>query len=172
MAGANTADILFRTATPADLPEIRTLVKEAIREMRKNQIDQWDSAYPSESDFLTDIEKAQLFIGLIDGAIAVIYTLNQDCDEEYKNGSWKTGGAFYVIHRLCVSPRFQNQGVAGRALENIERSLRRLGAAAIRLDVFTKNPFALKLYERSGYKTVGCADWRKGRFLLMEKQLI
>lgn len=40
-----------------------------------------------------------------------------------------------------------------------------------RLDAFTENPFALKLYDNLGYSRVGYADWRKGRFYLMEKYL-
>lgn len=42
---------------------------------------------------------------------------------------------------------------------------------SIRLDVFTQNPFALRLYEKTGYRKTGTADWRKGKFILMEKVL-
>lgn len=42
---------------------------------------------------------------------------------------------------------------------------------SIRLDVFTKNPYAQKLYRKNGYQVRGFADWRKGRFDLMEKKL-
>ena len=38
-------------------------------------------------------------------------------------------------------------------------------------DVFTENPYAQKLYRKSGYQVRGYADWRKGRFDLMEKKL-
>ena len=46
-----------------------------------------------------------------------------------------------------------------------------MGYESVRLDVFTKNPFAQKLYRNNGYKVRGYADWRKGRFDLMEKEL-
>lgn len=42
---------------------------------------------------------------------------------------------------------------------------------AIRLDVFSQNPFALKLYEKCGYAKTGTVNWRKGIFYLMEKYL-
>ena len=45
------------------------------------------------------------------------------------------------------------------------------GIKAIRLDAFTENPVALSLYEKLGYSIAGYADWRKGRFALMEKKL-
>jgi hypothetical protein len=35
----------------------------------------------------------------------------------------------------------------------------------------TENPFAQNLYRHNGYEARGFADWRKGRFDLMEKKL-
>jgi ribosomal protein S18 acetylase RimI-like enzyme len=46
-----------------------------------------------------------------------------------------------------------------------------MGIDTIRLDVFTLNPYALKMYEKSGYIKVGFAHWRKGEFYLMEKKV-
>ena len=57
------------------------------------------------------------------------------------------------------------------AMEHIEKTLKAQGIEAVRLDAFTKNPYALKLYERCGYHNVGMAHWRKGDFYLMEKYL-
>lgn len=53
----------------------------------------------------------------------------------------------------------------------IENDLKRQGISAIRLDTFSGNPFALRLYAKMGYEMIGHVDWRKGRFLLMEKSL-
>lgn len=46
-----------------------------------------------------------------------------------------------------------------------------MGFQAIRLDAFSENPFALKLYGNRGYSRAGYADRRKGRFYLMQKYL-
>ena len=43
--------------------------------------------------------------------------------------------------------------------------------SSVESDVFTENPYAIKLYEKAGYVKRGYADWRKGRFALMEKKL-
>ncbi|MDP4147194.1 MAG: GNAT family N-acetyltransferase, partial [Bacillota bacterium] len=40
------------------------------------------------------------------------------------------------------------------------------------LDVFSLNPFALKMYYKQGYIKVGEVNWRKGKFYLMEKKLV
>lgn len=86
--------------------------------------------------------------------------MEQDSDCEYR-----------VIHRLCVNPVYQNRGIAAQTLSHIEEELQKSGIKAVRLDVFSKNPFALSLYLGNGYEKVGFADWRKGSFYLMEKLL-
>lgn len=66
----------------------------------------------------------------------------------------------------------RERGKAARTtLIHIEKELRKNNVGAIRLDVYSKNPFALSLYLRCGYTQTGIADWRKGRFYLMEKKL-
>ena len=57
--------------------------------MERDHIFQWDDLYPAKGDFQEDIEKSQLYVGLVNDQIAVIYTLNQECDKEYENGKWK-----------------------------------------------------------------------------------
>jgi len=40
-----------------------------------------------------DIQKHQLYVGTADGCMAVIYVLNQECDEEYETGR------FYLMEK-------------------------------------------------------------------------
>lgn len=164
--------ISFRKAEMADLGEVYRLVKDAAAHMEEHNIMQWDELYPTREDLLTDIEKNQLTVGVVEGTIVVIYVLNQESEAEYENGNWQQPDEpYYVIHRLCVRPAFQNKGIGRQTLLQIEKTLRDSSIHAIRLDVFTQNPFALRLYERLGYEKTGYADWRKGRFLLMEKYI-
>lgn len=46
---------------------------------------------------------------------------------------------------------------------HIEEELRKSNVGAVRLDVYSKNPFALALYTRCGYTQMGTVDWRKSR---------
>lgn len=164
--------IKYRLAALTDLDKICTLVSTAIEEMLRQKINQWDGLYPTREDIKADIENQQLYVGMVKHQIAVIYTINQAFDEEYKNGDWKRKDEpFFVVHRLCVHPAFQNQGIARNALLHIEATLNAMGIHAIRLDVFSQNPHALKLYHHLGYTKTGHADWRKGRFYLMEKYI-
>ena len=160
----------FRKATSNDIEEICSIVHNAVGVMERQNIFQWDDLYPAKEDFREDVDKGQLYVGLMNGQIAVVYTLNQECEKEYENGKWKyKDEPFYIVHRLCVNPTVQNKGIAKSTLLYIEKQLLEMGIHVIRLDVFSNNPFAIRLYNSLGYSEVGYADWRKGRFFLMEK---
>lgn len=162
----------YRLAEEGDIEAVCEVVRRAAERMRQQGIFQWDEAYPTREDFLTDIRKRQLFVGVAGGDVAVVYAVNRDSVEDYAGGKWKFPERDYcVIHRLCVNPAFQHQGVAKRTLSHIEETLREQQIMAVWLDVFSQNPFALSLYRNSGYEQVGTVDWRMGRFFLMEKYL-
>lgn len=164
--------MIYRLAEETDTDTICAFVKNAINHMEAHHIFQWDDLYPTREDFLADIHKQQLFVGMVDRDIAVVYVVNKESDEQYQNGDWNyPDSECRVIHRLCVNPAYQNRGVAKSTLLHIEEELREAGVETIRLDVFSRNPSALSLYQNNGYEKTGDADWRKGRFYLMEKHL-
>ena len=169
------SNIYYRLAAESDLDEIVALVKSAIAVMDRQGILQWDEVYPAREDLLRDIQLSSLFVGERDCGsgkrIAVIYVLNTECYEGYETAVWQCNDGYRVIHRLCVHPDFQNQGIARQTLAHIEQEAARLGATSLRLDVFSQNPFSLRLYEHAGYRKTGEAQWRKGLFYLMEKVL-
>ncbi|MCQ2586120.1 MAG: GNAT family N-acetyltransferase [Treponema sp.] len=161
-----------RIATKNDVTEIFAFVQKAVERMNEQGIPQWDEIYPTADDFASDAEKNQLYVAEIDGKPAACFTLSQECDEAYADGKWTyTGPDFLVIHRLCVNPEFQNQGAGTKVCREIEKIAIAAGMKSLKLDCFTLNPYSQKMYNKLGYKTVGYADWRKGRFILMEKIL-
>lgn len=164
--------LIFTSAQPHQLEEIFVMYTKAIQEMNANKIYQWDERYPDKEILAEDISKQEMTVVLQGTEMVAAYVLNQECDEEYKNGKWKDSDAkYYIIHRLCVNPKFQNQGIARRVMLHIEKELKQQGIECIRLDAFTENPYALKLYRSLGYEITGYVEWRKGRFCLMEKLL-
>ena len=162
--------MIYSKANTSQTKEVFSVFSAAIINMEKQKIHQWDEIYPDQAIIAEDITKNQMYIGMIDGKIAVCFVLSEECDEEYKNGKWQwPDSKFCVIHRLCVNPQFQNQGIATQTMEYIEELCKKAGYDSIRLDCFTENPYSLKLYDKAGYSVVGYADWRKGRFELREK---
>lgn len=104
--------------------------------------------------------------------LIAVYVINQFFDEDYDKCEWDFDKqSSCIIHRFCVLPKYQNKGLAKIILNHIENQSREMGYKAIRLDAFTLNPYALRLYYNNGYEERGYADWRMGRFVLMEKTL-
>lgn len=164
--------MIYSKAKTEDIEKVFSIFSAAIKHMEEQEIHQWDEIYPDLQIISEDISKNQMYIGKKDGNPAVCFVLSEECDEEYKNGNWQWPDArFCVIHRLCISPDFQNQGIAGETLNYIENLCKSQGYDSIRLDCFIENPYSRKLYDKAGYSVVGYADWRKGRFELREKKI-
>lgn len=166
-------NILYRLGTIEDLPEVCAVVKAVTEALQKQGNFQWDEYYPDENFLRRDIQQNQLFLGIIEEQIAAIGVLNQYCEEEYQSGKWAEPNApYYVLHRFCVNPKLQSQGIGRNMLSYIEQIAKQLGAQWIRLDVFAQNPHALRLYQTSGYQKTGSVHWKTGEFYLMEKHLV
>ena len=104
--------------------------------------------------------------------IVTCVVINEEQDEAYLSGSWHfREGKIAVIHRLCVHPEVQGEGNGKRMMQYAEELIHKQGYASIRLDTFTDNYIARKLYEQLGYSYVGEVTFRKGLFYLMEKEL-
>jgi ribosomal protein S18 acetylase RimI-like enzyme len=159
-------------ATAGDRDAIVALVYSVVNRLNQSGILQWDEIYPNKTHIDGDLKNGELYVARAGGEIIGIITLNGKSDPEYQNGAWAYNGPDYrVVHRLCVSPTMQGQGVGRRMMEMAEEMLRESGVKSLRLDAFSKNPYSLKLYERLGYRVTGEAVWRKGLFYLMEKEL-
>ena len=163
----------FLRATLQDLPELMALYAAATRHMDEQGIPQWDEFYPTESFVREDIERGQLYLGRIGGRIAVAFALEECREGDYEEADWRyREEVFVVIHRLCVHPDMQGQGVSRKAMDYLEQLVRSRGIRAIRLDAFPQNPAAIHLYESRGYVKAGEIVYRKGLFYLYEKSLV
>lgn len=163
-------NITYEKAAVADIDELCTIIYGAVEKMNSQGIFQWDEAYPDRNILNEDIEKGQLYVGRADGRIAVMFVLNDDYDDSYNHADWKKPDVPYkVLHRFCVSTDHQGCGVGGRTLDHIEKMLSEQNIHAVRIDVFSKNPYALKMYEKRGFTAAGTGDFRMGLFILMER---
>lgn len=162
----------YRLGEIKDINKISDLISDAIKEMESKGIFQWDEIYPTAKDFQEDISQGNLYVAMEDEKLVAIYVISGEADEAYKKANWKyPDETAYILHRFCVSPEFQNKGLGKQLLLQIETLIKDMGYKSVRLDVFTENPYAQRLYRHNGYEVRGYADWRKGRFDLMEKCL-
>lgn len=159
-------------AATENIEEIFPMYVQAIKRMNNSGMYQWDKTYPSYNHIAKDIEKKELYIGKVENKIAVAVAINKDFDKEYGDVDWAdASGNFVVAHRLCVNTELQNMGIARKTMQGIESKVFSMGVSSIRLDCFSKNSNAIKLYNSLGYETLGEIDWKKGKFIVMEKVL-
>lgn len=163
----------IRKAELNDLKSIIDIFKNAIDVMNEGNIPQWDEIYPNSAILKQDILKQQMYVGIENENIVSVIVVNNEFDELYKKGNWKyTNRKFVVIHRLCVNPIYQKQGIGKTTMLMIEALLKKKEIQSIRLDAFSLNPYALRLYKSLGYRKVGEVNFRKGLFYLFEKEII
>lgn len=143
-------------ATKANLAQAMSLIEACIVHMEGEGIHQWDKRYPSPELIGNDIAQGNLYLFRDGGELKGIAALNEEQSFEYGGVKWLTsGGKILVVHRLAVHPLWQRKGIAARLMDFAETHARRNGYTSIRLDVYTANPAAVRLYERRGYVRVG-----------------
>jgi ribosomal protein S18 acetylase RimI-like enzyme len=156
---------------PSEIDQVMTLIKEAISEMERNGIHQWDEIYPDRTVMLNDVAAGQLYSTMSGNTITGVITLNEDQPSEYGSISWNDEGRPLVVHRLCIDPEFQGQGLAKRLMEFAEDYARENNFTSIRLDAFPDNSRAVALYDSLNYQLLGTVRFRKGEFYCYEKVL-
>ena len=165
-------NIIFRKANLDDLDEIFSFVQKSIVKLIQKKIYQWDEIYPAKYDFESDIINGWLTCGIIDGTIVSTYSINDECDEDYKSASWNwPDSRWRFLHRIVVNPEFQNQGIGTRTMSHLMNELKKTGIESLRLDVFSENPYSQRMYHKLGFVRTGEAHWRKVLFYLLEKKL-
>lgn len=163
-------NITYRKPTSDEVFKIYQHYVRVISSMQEKGIDQWDELYPNAADIAADIAAGDLFVGEEDGKLLCAFAVNTECEEEYDACPWTYPDRPYiVVHRLAVNPKYQRQGIARAAMEHVEKKAKEEGIKTIRLDTFCENPAGASLYESLGFKVIGYAHWRKGKFQIMEK---
>ena len=155
-----------------DLNRVLTIYKEAIDDMIKNDIFQWDEIYPDEGTITGDINNSTMYGHYNEGELSGVVVLNQFQDEEYNAVKWKgKSESALIVHRLCIDPEYKNKGIATMLMKFTEDYAKRNGFKTIRLDAFKFNPAANAVYCKLHYKNRGSAMFRKGEFICYEKEL-
>jgi ribosomal protein S18 acetylase RimI-like enzyme len=161
----------IRPAKKDDLERIASIVHDAIRHMNSEGIAQWDEVYPGRSVLEADIAHHQLHVAEYNHQVAGFITLNEEASPEYNDVPWQYPGKALIVHRFTVDPARQGQGLGTALMDYAEEQARERGYDTLRLDAFTKNPPAVALYEKRGYRKAGTVLFRKGLFYCYEKDM-
>lgn len=164
-------ELTLRPAGADDMQAVYALFSDAVADMNARGIPQWDEIYPTPAALDRDLENGELYVAEAAGEVLGAVALNRQCDPAYDAAAWAHEGPYVIVHRLCVSPAAQGRGVGRAMMAAVETWARQQGYRDIRLDAFSQNPQALRLYEGLGYVKRGEATWRKGLFYLLEKPM-
>jgi ribosomal protein S18 acetylase RimI-like enzyme len=159
-------------ALKADIVPIMELIRQAVLEMHRRKLFQWDDAYPNVDIITEDIAAGSLYKVTIGEKLAGIIVLNEKQSPEYNGLTWESNqGKFLVVHRLCIHPDFQGKGLAKKLMSFAEEHAVKNKYSSIRLDTFTLNQKALQLYDSLKYRRVGTVAFREKIFQCFEKVL-
>ncbi len=144
-------------AASAELEILNKLYTDCIDHLNKNGIFQWDGSYPNKNTCMKSIaeESHYIFQNDADEPVGAV-VLNELQADEWKAISWKyQEDKTLIIHALAIDPLSQGRGYGQRILEMCEEYGREQGYTAMRLDAFSENPAAVRLYEKNGYERAG-----------------
>jgi ribosomal protein S18 acetylase RimI-like enzyme len=143
-------------AQASDVAGIMELLRQCVQHLIASGSDQWDDVYPDAATIADDIHDGSLYMAMDAAACAGIVALDEVQSPEYRQIQWTTPGhRILVVHRLAVRPAMQGQGIADFLMAFAEQYAAKNGYDSIRLDAYTGNPRAIRLYERRGYIRTG-----------------
>ncbi|WP_282938574.1 GNAT family N-acetyltransferase [Paenibacillus sp. RC67] len=139
-----------------DKNAVMSLFRSVTQDLQRQGIEQWDRFYPNGFVIGSDLRNKNLYGMKMDDQIVAVVVLDAKQSGKYAALQWNDNrGKFACIHRLAVHPDYQGRGLGKQLLQFAENLSREQGNSSIRLDVYTKNPGAVGMYSRAGYRPVG-----------------
>lgn len=165
--------IEIKQANSYDISNVMKVIRACTEEMRLARIFQWDDIYPNKEQLEEDVNEGSLYVIRNEDICLGAVSFNEKQEDVYQQVDWRGNDPVLVIHRLCVDPAFQGQGLAKDLMSFGEKMALKRGYASIRLDAYSENPKAVGLYERLGYQKVGSVNFprRDSPFYCFEKIL-
>lgn len=135
---------------------VMEMVSLCIEDMKMKGNPQWDETYPTREILENDIDTESLFIIKESQKIIAICALTYNEEPQYRDIAWmdKEGQAL-EIHRIAVSPKWQNRRIAKKLFDFAEKYAQSKGYSSMRLDTLCKNRRMRKLIELRGYSQTG-----------------
>lgn len=163
----------FIGAKESDFPIIYNMMVKAREKADQEGIHQWNENYPTKEMIMRDILGEDTYLVYEEGNVKGFFITNSVCEDDvHGHIKWMyPQSRFLILHRLCVDPSIQDQGIGQRILRKYEERAVEAGYESVRIDVFGTNNRAIHIYEKFGYKRMGRAVCDRGEFFIYEKHL-
>jgi GNAT superfamily N-acetyltransferase len=164
----------FRKATPSEIPQIWTIIQQAILRRKNDGSQQWQDGYPNEDVIKQDITKGIGYVltddNIVIGYVAIIF--NDEPAYELIKGTWLTNEEFVVVHRVAISDDYLRKGLAQKIFLFTEDLAIDNNIFSIKVDTNFDNIPMLKIIEKLGYSYCGEVYFRGDARKAFEKILL
>lgn len=164
---------LFRKADISDIPEIWTILENAILRRKNDGSNQWQDGYPNLEVVKKDIENGYGYV-LTEGKKTIGYCailINDEPEYEKIEGNWLTDSDFVVFHRVAISENYLGQNLSKKIIDYIEDFARKNKILSLKADTNHDNFAMLKIFEKSGFTFCGIVHFRGSPRRAYEKVL-
>ncbi|WP_118193950.1 GNAT family N-acetyltransferase [Albibacterium indicum] len=164
----------IRKAESSDIKDIMTIVKKVVPLMRASGNYQWSDDYPNPEVFQEDIDKDQLWVGIMDSKVVSVIAITNEQSPEYNDVGWDLNEDALVTHRLAVDPDLQGAGLARTMMNYAEKLAKERGIHVLRVDTNSENKATQALFPKLGYEYSGIISLRKNpdlRYFCYEKRI-
>ena len=167
-------DYQFRFAKSTDISQIWDLLQMAILRRKQDGSNQWQDGYPNIEVIKDDIQKKYGYVLTLKEEIVGYCALLINDEPEYLNieGKWLTNNDFIVFHRLAISEKFLNKGLAKKMVSFIEQFAISKNIFSVKADTNHDNTPMLKLFKTLKYSFCGTVYIRKSPRRAFEKLLV
>ena len=150
-------DYRFRLAISTDISQIWDLLQMAILRRKQDGSNQWQDGYPNMEVIKNDIQKKYGYVLTSNDEIVGYCALLINNEPEYLNieGKWLTNNDFIVFHRLAISEKFLNKGLAKKMVSFIEQFAISKNIFSVKADTNHDNTPMLKLFKTLEYSFCG-----------------
>ncbi len=163
----------FRNAKATELPDIWTIMQQAIAKRKNDGSQQWQDGYPNPEIIKEDIEKHSAFVLVTNNSIAGYVSIAISNEPAYNNieGQWLTHNDYVVFHRLAIAKQYLGKGLGKKIMAYIEKYALQNNVLSIKADTNFDNSAMLSLFEKYGYTYCGKVFFRNSPRNAYEKTL-
>lgn len=150
----------IRKAESRDLPAIAEIYEEihSEEEAGRAAIGWIRSVYPTQKTALRALEREELFVAEVSGAVVGAAVINQQQVDVYADGSWEhdpSPDEVMVLHTLVISPAMARKGYGKAFVQFYEEYALAKGCRYLRMDTNARNLRAREMYKKLGYREAG-----------------
>ncbi len=152
--------MIIRKAKYQDTDAIMKIIVMAQKDLKSQNINQWQNGYPNLEQIKKDIDKDTGYVlteekeNIIIGTMSVSLSQEQNYIEIY-DGKWTSDDKYAVVHRIAIDSSFKGKGLANRLLEYAFDLCRNNDVSVIRIDTHEDNIPMQRLLSKNGFRYCG-----------------